>query len=48
MRSKWVPIRHRNLIQVYAGADEVAYTNDDVFVYAPSFWERLNVKLEIK
>lgn len=38
----------RNLIQVYAGADEVAYTNDDVFVYAPSFWERLNVKLEIK
>jgi len=38
----------RNLIQVYAGADNIAYTSDDIFVYAPSFWERLNVKLEIK
>lgn len=38
----------RNLIQVYAGADDLAYTSDDIFVYAPSFWERLNVKLEIK
>jgi len=37
-----------NLIQVYAGKDNVAYTSDDVFVYAPNYWERLNVKLEVK
>lgn len=37
-----------NLIQVYRGNDNVAYTSDDVFVYAPGYWERLNVKLEIK
>ncbi|MDP4272506.1 MAG: hypothetical protein Q8909_20650 [Bacteroidota bacterium] len=37
-----------NLIQVYAGADNTPYTNDDVFVYAPKYWNRLRVKLEIK
>ena len=37
-----------NLIQVYAGADNVPYTQDDVFVYAPNYWERLGVKLEIR
>jgi hypothetical protein len=37
-----------NLIQVYAGMDNVPYTSDDVFVYAPKYWERINLKLEIK
>lgn len=37
-----------NLIQVYAGGDNIPYTNDDVFIYAPEYWERLAVKLEVK
>ena len=36
-----------NLIQVYAGKDNVPYTQDDVFVYAPKYWERLYVNLEV-
>lgn len=38
----------RGLIQVYAGKDNLPYTADDVLVYAPRFWERLKIKLEIK
>lgn len=34
-----------NLIQIYAGADNIPYTSDDIFVYAPRFWERLSVNL---
>lgn len=37
-----------NLIQVYAGTDNIPYTPDDVFVYAPNYWERLKVRLEIR
>jgi hypothetical protein len=37
-----------NLIQIYTGPDNIAYTSDDLIVYAPNYWERLNVKLEIK
>lgn len=36
-----------NLIQVYAGNDNIPYTSDDVFVYAPKFWERLSVNVEM-
>ena len=36
-----------NLIQVYAGADNIPYTSDDIFVYAPNFWERINVNVVI-
>jgi hypothetical protein len=32
-----------NLIQIYAGADNIPYTIDDIIVYAPDFWERLSV-----
>ncbi len=35
-----------NLIQVYTGNDMLPYTNDDVFVYAPHFWDRITIKLE--
>ena len=37
-----------NLIQVYAGRDNTPYTQDDVFTYAPNYWERLKVKLEVR
>jgi hypothetical protein len=35
-----------DLIQIYAGADNIPYTSDDIFVYAPNFWERISVTLE--
>jgi len=38
----------QNLIQIYAGNDNIPYSSDDIFVYAPNYWERVNVKLEIK
>lgn len=34
-----------DLIQIYAGKDNIPYTSDDIFVYAPRFWERLSVSL---
>jgi len=34
-----------NLIQIYAGNDNKPYTRDDIFVYAPNFWERLSVTM---
>ena len=37
-----------NIIQVYAGADNIPYTSDDVFVYAPKFWERISSRLDIE
>ncbi len=37
-----------NLIQIYAGQDNIPYTGDDIFLYAPNYWERLGVKLELK
>jgi hypothetical protein len=33
------------LIQIYAGKDNIPYTSDDIFVYAPKYWERLSVSL---
>jgi len=33
------------LIQIYAGKDNVPFTYDDVFVYAPNYWERISVSL---
>lgn len=33
------------LIQIYAGKDNIPYTSDDIFVYAPRYWERLSVNL---
>ncbi|MGE5457272.1 MAG: hypothetical protein ACM3RX_02845 [Methanococcaceae archaeon] len=38
----------RNLIQICTGSDRIPYTGDDVFVYAPNFWERIYSKLEVK
>jgi hypothetical protein len=37
-----------DLIQVYAGADNVPYTSDDIFVYAPKFWERISSRLDME
>ncbi len=36
-----------NLIQVYAGDDNVPYTSDDIVVYAPKFWERIYSRLDV-
>lgn len=38
----------KNLIQIYAGSDNVPYTGDDVFIYAPDFWERIMVNVIIE
>lgn len=35
------------LIQVYAGVDNIPYTSDDIFGYAPNFWERISSRLEV-
>jgi hypothetical protein len=37
----------KDFIQVYAGADNIPYTSDDVFVYAPRFWERITSRLDV-
>jgi len=37
-----------NLIQIYAGSDNIPYTDDDILVYAPNFWERMKVRLEMR
>ena len=37
----------RDIIQIYAGADNIPFTSDDIFVYAPKFWERITSKLEV-
>jgi hypothetical protein len=34
------------LIQVYAGKDNIPYTSDDIFVYAPRYWERISISLK--
>ncbi|MEE4176077.1 MAG: hypothetical protein V2I46_01065 [Bacteroides sp.] len=34
-----------DLIQIYAGQDNIPYTSDDIFVYSPKFWERMAVTL---
>lgn len=32
-----------NLIQIYAGSDNIPYTSDDVILYTPNFWDRIHV-----
>lgn len=38
----------QNLIQIYAGADNIPYNSDDVFIYAPNYWERIQAKLLVE
>lgn len=35
-----------NLIQIYAGRDNRPYTSDDVFVYAPKYWNRIKAMMK--
>jgi hypothetical protein len=35
-----------NIIQIYAGADNIPYTSDDIIVLEPEFWEKIYVKVE--
>lgn len=37
-----------NLIHIYAGQDGVPCTGDDRFVFAPRYWERATVRLEVR
>lgn len=39
---------YENLIQIYAGPDNIPYTRDDVFFYEPYFYDRLNVSVVIE
>lgn len=34
-----------DIIQLYAGKDNIAYTSDDVMVFEPKFWERIYVSV---
>ncbi len=34
---------NENIIQIYAGADNIPYTSDDIIVMEPKFWERIYV-----
>lgn len=43
-----VSFNTNGLIQVYAGSDNIPYTSDDVFVYAPKFWERISSRLDME
>lgn len=36
---------NKDIIQVYAGADNIPYTSDDVIVLEPRFWERIYVNV---
>jgi len=36
-----------NIIQIYAGVDNIPYTKDDVIVFEPKFWERIFLNVEI-
>jgi len=36
-----------NIIHIYAGADNIPYTSDDVIVLEPNFWERIYSEVEI-
>jgi hypothetical protein len=43
-----VSFDYNNLIQIYAGADNIPYTKDDVFLYEPYFYDRLMVNVIIE
>lgn len=36
---------NENIIQIYAGADNIPYTSDDIIVMEPKFWERIYVNV---
>jgi hypothetical protein len=40
-------INTQGIIQVYAGDDNISYTSDDIFVYAPKYWERIYSRLDV-
>ena len=41
--AKAFKITNENIIQIYAGADNIPYTSDDIIVMEPKFWERIYV-----
>jgi hypothetical protein len=41
-----VSFHSADIIQHYAGYDNIANTSDDVFIFEPNFWERFSVTIE--
>jgi hypothetical protein len=39
---------YNNLIQIYAGNDNIPFTRDDIFLYEPNFFDRLTVNVTIE
>lgn len=39
---------NENIIHIYAGADNIPYTSDDIIVMEPKFWERLYVDVVLE
>jgi hypothetical protein len=39
---------YNNLIQIYAGNDNIPFTKDDVFLYEPEFFDRFSVNVTIE
>lgn len=44
--STTISFNYDNIIQYYAGKDNIPYTYDDVFVLVPHFWTRFNIDLK--
>ncbi|HOS83283.1 MAG TPA: hypothetical protein PK199_00055 [Bacteroidales bacterium] len=42
----YITFNSENIIQHYAGYDNIAYTSDDMFVLEPKFWDRFDVIIE--
>ncbi len=39
---------YNNLIQIYAGIDNIPFTKDDIFLYEPDFFDRFSVNVTIE
>jgi hypothetical protein len=42
----YIAFNSNNIIQQYAGIDNIPFTVDDVFVLEPNFWDRFNIVIE--
>jgi hypothetical protein len=42
----YIAFNSNNIIQHYAGYDNIPYTVDDVFVLEPKFWDRFNIVID--
>ena len=42
----YIAFDSKNIIQQYTGYDNIPYTNDDVFVLEPNFWDRFKIDID--